>query len=56
MKPVTKEQFEFIQTNYVNPEKYELDLEIINNQILFENKITIGFKIQLLDFFSLSYI
>lgn len=43
MKPVTKEQFEFIQTNYVNPEKYELDLEIINNQILFETKIT-GYK------------
>lgn len=46
MNPITKEQYQFIETNFVGSKEYDLDFEGINRIILFEKKIKkIGFVI-----------
>ncbi len=47
MKPITKEQYHFIENNFVVSKDYNLDFESINRMLLFERKIKkIGFLVK----------
>jgi hypothetical protein len=46
MKPITKEQYQFIENNFVCSKEYNLDFESINQMLSNEKKIKkIGFVI-----------
>jgi hypothetical protein len=39
MKPITKEQYRFVENNFVDSKEYNLDFDSINRMLSFEKKI-----------------